>query len=166
MTRIRIDHAAVGRAADVIEARGDVLTARLIGVVHEASLLGQRETQDRTPTATGGTRNSILASQPVAVGGSVEGGWGSAAAHVEALEFGSRPHMPPVTPLIDWTRQKLGLSGDAAKRAGWAVAKKISMVGTEGAFMFRDATEAISDHVNGMVADAVNATLAAMAGDA
>jgi len=166
MTRIRIDHDAVARAADALVDRPEVMTARLVGVVNQASLLGQRETQDRTPTVSGISRNSIIAAQAVATGGRVSGGWGSAAPHMPALEFGSRPHMPPVSPLIDWARQKLGLSGPAAQRAGWAVAKKSCKVGTEGAFMFRDATEAISADVNEMIAGAVEATLASLQGDA
>lgn len=47
------------------------------------------------------------------------------------IEFGTRPHFPPVKPLQEWAKRVLRLSDAEAKSAGWAIAKKISERGTE-----------------------------------
>jgi hypothetical protein len=39
--------------------------------------------------------------------------------------------MPPVAPLIEWARIKLGLSGQDAINAGWAIAKKMEKEGSK-----------------------------------
>jgi len=39
--------------------------------------------------------------------------------------------LPPVDPLIQWVKDKFGLSGEAAERAGWAIAQKIKKEGVE-----------------------------------
>lgn len=41
------------------------------------------------------------------------------------VEFGSRPHFPPIAPLSDWSRKKLGID------LGYVIARKISLVGTK-----------------------------------
>jgi len=53
------------------------------------------------------------------------------ASYAGAIEWGSRPHRPPVEPLIDWSERKLGVHGKDARRAGWAIALKIAREGTE-----------------------------------
>ena len=42
------------------------------------------------------------------------------------VEYGTKPHFPPIAPLERWAQLKLGNSALA-----WAVAKKIARVGTE-----------------------------------
>jgi len=69
------------------------------------------------------------------------------------VELGTKPHMPPVTPLIDWVKTKIGLDEDeGGKRIAWAIAIKISQRGTEGAHMVGDIwespiTEAMADSI-------------------
>lgn len=53
------------------------------------------------------------------------------APHAAYLEFGTRPHMPPVAPLIAWAKRVLRVSDAEAKSIGWAIAKKIAEKGTE-----------------------------------
>jgi len=57
------------------------------------------------------------------------------------VEFGTDPHMPPVGPLIDWSRRKLGLNEQEAKKTAWAIAKKIAKEGTEPVSFMRSAVE-------------------------
>jgi len=52
------------------------------------------------------------------------------------VEFGSRPHFPPIEPLEYWARRKLQLSAAEAENVAWRVARKISQKGTEGHHMF------------------------------
>lgn len=98
----------------------------------------QGEVQERTPTTYGTLRASIIGDVRVLPGIAVQGRVGTPLAYAVAVELGTKPHMPPVEPLINWARQKLGVRGKEAESAGWAVARKIAARGTEGHFMFRD----------------------------
>lgn len=53
------------------------------------------------------------------------------------LELGARPHRPPVGPLIEWFRLKLGLSAAEAARAGYALAAKIAREGQRPTYFVR-----------------------------
>lgn len=44
--------------------------------------------------------------------------------YAKAVEFGSRPHFPPIAPLSDWSRKKLG------QDLGFVIARKIAREGT------------------------------------
>lgn len=99
----------------------------------------QAEVQERTPTTHGTLRASIFGEVRAFDGGfGVEGLIGTSLAYAPAVEHGTKPHHPPIEPLVDWARQKLALSGTEARRAAHAIAWKIARKGTEGAFMFRD----------------------------
>ncbi|MCH8267241.1 MAG: hypothetical protein IH846_06980 [Acidobacteria bacterium] len=53
------------------------------------------------------------------------------------VEFGTRPHRPPLNPLISWARIKFHMTDPKKIRAtAWAVAEKIAKHGTQGHFMF------------------------------
>ncbi|MFN3987584.1 MAG: hypothetical protein ACK4KV_19005 [Rhodocyclaceae bacterium] len=100
----------------------------------------QAEVQARTPTTHGTLRASVFGEVRMFGGGfGMEGLVATPLAHAPAVEHGTKPHHPPVEPLIDWARQKLALSGTEAERAGRAIAWKIARHGTQGAHMFRDA---------------------------
>jgi hypothetical protein len=53
------------------------------------------------------------------------------APHADIVEFGSRPHMPPVEPLVIWVKRVLGVKGAAAQRIAWAIAMHIKEHGTK-----------------------------------
>jgi len=99
----------------------------------------QAEVQDRTPTTHGTLRVSILGDVRPLAGLGMEGVVGTSLAYALPVELGTKPHMPPVAPLVQWAKQKLGVSGKEAERAGWAIARKIARVGTKGHFMFATA---------------------------
>ncbi|HWR17122.1 MAG TPA: hypothetical protein VN577_19995 [Terriglobales bacterium] len=62
--------------------------------------------------------------------------------YVLPVETGTRPHFPPITPLMLWVKQKFGVGDEQAARSiAFAVAQKIAKRGTKGAFMFQKATE-------------------------
>lgn len=52
------------------------------------------------------------------------------------LEYGAKPHFPPVAPIMFWVEKKLGLAGKAAQSAAFCIARAISKRGTTGAHMF------------------------------
>ncbi len=51
------------------------------------------------------------------------------APHFPFMEYGTRPHMPPVAPLIVWATRKFGVDEAEAEAIAWAVAKKIAREG-------------------------------------
>lgn len=49
-----------------------------------------------------------------------------------AVRQGTRPHFPPPRALVPWVMKKLGISGEKqALKVAWAIAVKISRVGTK-----------------------------------
>lgn len=97
----------------------------------------QGEVQQRTPTTHGTLRASIIGQVRELSGGlGVEGVVGTSLAYAAAVELGTKPHMPPVEPLVDWAQQKLGLRGKDAESAAWAIARTIAQRGTLGVGMF------------------------------
>ncbi len=51
------------------------------------------------------------------------------APHAVFSDKGTRPHSPPIGPLIVWATRKFGLDEDEAVRVAWAVRKKIEREG-------------------------------------
>lgn len=114
----------------------------LTNAVLEGSLLMEREVRQRTPEGVGGEsglKGSIAAQAPRVLADEVIGEVGTPLNYAIPVELGSKPHFPPVEPLADWAQFKLGVPAAEARSVGYLIARKISRVGTEGAFMFSDA---------------------------
>jgi len=115
------------------------------------------EVQDRTPTADGHLRNSIIGRSEVTASGML-GVVGTALDYAPAVELGTKPH--PVSEsgilaLAEWAMKKLPLGQAVSLKTGrplknkgveqmalsaaHAIAWKIRHHGSQGAFMFRDA---------------------------
>ncbi|MGQ9370531.1 hypothetical protein [Azospirillum sp. A39] len=140
---IRVDYPAA--VADAWRQAPEVLERHLVAAVYEAELLLQRETVERTPIGVGGgggLRGSIQAGQPRRAGDAIIGEVGTSLPYAPAVEFGAKPHMPPLAPLALWAEHKLGLSEGEAERAAWGIARAIRRRGTEGRFMFTKALDA------------------------
>ena len=99
----------------------------------EASIVVARNVKDVTPVGVSrGGGEGLQASiryQIYPTAGEVTGVISSPLSYVEAVEIGTRPHMPPVSALEEWAASK-GLSA-------WAVAKSIAKHGTKGQWMFK-----------------------------
>ena len=105
----------------------------------------QREVVERTPTSQGTLRASVGFEVRELPGLGIEGRVGSSLGYAVPVELGTRPHFvgkDGIDALEIWARQRLGVRGKEARSAAFAIAAKISRVGTEGAFMFRDTFEA------------------------
>lgn len=50
--------------------------------------------------------------------------------YAEHVEYGTRPHRPPVQPIQDWVEIKLGVSGERARGVAFAIAQRIAVRGT------------------------------------
>lgn len=51
------------------------------------------------------------------------------APHFPFMEYGTRPHFPPIAPLVVWATRKFGVDEAEAEAIAWAVAKKIAREG-------------------------------------
>lgn len=142
MIEIRLDVDSVAALADAWRRAPDVVQDELRRYITTVTAHLQGEVQERTPTYLGTLRKSIIGDVRALPGIGVEGVIGSPLAYAVPVELGSKPHMPPVQPLVEWAKAKLGVRGKEAERVGFAVARKISRTGTAGAFMFRDTFEA------------------------
>lgn len=121
-------------------AAPEITQQELTRFMHEATAHLQGEVQLLTPTTHGTLRASIIGSvTPLANGIGVEGVVGTSLAYAVPVELGTKPHMPPVEPLVDWAKQKLALNETQARSAAWAIAKTIARRGTLGVGMFHRA---------------------------
>jgi hypothetical protein len=107
----------------------------LRGWMHAATLFLQGEVIERTPAAEGALRASVHPWMQEIPGGML-GGVGTSLAYAEAVELGSKPHMPPIQPLEQWVRTKLGKSGKEGTQIARSIQWHISHYGTPAAGMF------------------------------
>lgn len=134
--RIDVEVGTLEQLRTAFERAPEIAQAELSRFMTAAVAHLQGEVQQRTPTHRGTLRASIIGSVRPLDGLGVEGVVGTSAAYAIPVELGAAPHMPPVEPLIDWARSKLGVSGKAAERAGRAIARKIARQGTRAVRMF------------------------------
>lgn len=99
--------------------------------VTEALLLLQAEVKRETPEGAGPIhlRDTIF-HQVHAEGTPVWGLLGTPAIYGEAVELGTKPHFPPVGPILHWVEKKLGYSGKEAKSFAYAIVQAIGKRGT------------------------------------
>lgn len=102
-------------------------------VLLEAGLLLEKEIADRTPVGVTGLLKKSIATQ--LYGDRVE--IGTPLEYAEPVEYGSKPHTPPLEPLELWGVRKLG-SAEAGRAVWYSISKK----GTRPALMFTRALAA------------------------
>ena len=74
------------------------------------------------------------------------------APHAASVEYGTRPHMPPVAPLEAWAARH-GMAD-----AGYPIARKIAREGTKPRRYFAKAVRAASDRMADEIADSLAAS--------
>jgi hypothetical protein len=103
----------------------------------EALLLLEAAVKRLTPEGAGPIHIRDTIFQEVNLRGEALAGiLGTPAIYGEAVEYGTKPHFPPIKPILFWVEKKLGLSGKEAKSAAFCIARAISKRGTKGAEMF------------------------------
>jgi hypothetical protein len=111
-----------------------VVREELAAAVTEADLLLAREVSERAPVGAGGAagfKGGIFHVEEIN-DARVVGLVSTSASHAVPVELGTRPHFPPLEPLIDWVKAKFGISGEKeARGAAFLVARKIALKGTK-----------------------------------
>lgn len=163
---IDIDASEVDALARAWAQAPQICVEEMAAAALEGSLYLEREVKELTPVGvggeSGGLKGSIGAREPKVLADQVVGEVGTSIAHALPVELGTRPHFPPVQPLVDWAQAKLGLSPEAAERAGFAIARKIAARGTIAVGMFHRAFAAGQDQVQRIFAAGAARILARM----
>lgn len=126
-------HLTLSQFAAVLEDLPDELEAASIRGLRSAAMRAVgfivEEIDNAKPypaVNTGALRQSVKWS-PLPKGAQIY----SDAPHFPFMEYGTRPHMPPVEPLVVWATRKFQVDEKEARAIAWAVAVKISKVGIE-----------------------------------
>ena len=149
------------------QAAPQIAEEELLRAYWEAALLLQRETVELTPSgASGGAglRASIQAREPERVSDGIIGAVATPLPYAVPVELGSRPHMPPIAPLMDWAQAVLGVAPAEARSVAFRIARKIAKHGTPAQRMFGQALEANLPQVQGIYAAAGARIAARLAG--
>ncbi len=118
----------------------------------EALLLLEAAIKRLTPEGAGPIHiRGTIFSQVVPRGESFWGQVGTPAIYGESLEYGTKPHFPPIAPIRFWVEKRLGLMGREAQSAAFCIARAISRRGTKGAHMFEKGFEMNEARVIGIL---------------
>lgn len=85
------------------------------------------------------------------------------------VELGTKPHYPPLEPLINWAEQKLHLQGPDAERAARGIQRKIGRIGTPARGMAHTGLAGAADTIRAEFAECaqrIKARIAAAGGGA
>lgn len=114
-----------------------IVQEEVVPAMLEATLLLEREIKERAPAgASNLLRNSIQARPLEIAPDGIAGKVSTTLDYAIPVELGTRPHRPPVAPILDWVEAKLGLTGEEAEEAAYKIASAIAKRGTKGRFMF------------------------------
>ena len=140
MNEIRIDLDGLQEIQAAWAKAPEICREELGAAMSEADLLLEHELKDspemRRATAHGQLRGSVFGIERVS-DTQVIGIVGTPVNYAVPVELGTKPHFPPIEPLVDWVRQKLDIADEKqARGVAFLIARKISRRGTQGAFMF------------------------------
>lgn len=157
--------APLGAILGDLKALPPAVEDELVAGVTEATLLLERVVVEKTPTSGAGTLRSSIGALPVVIDGlRVKGAVASASPYVLPVETGSKPHHPPIAPLLDWVHRKLGLTGVEAEEAARRIVWKIAAHGTKGVWMFKQGLAETEEQIAEIITAAAERGLAANKG--
>jgi hypothetical protein len=142
----------------------EVARHELFAATWESSLKIERDVRELTSKgATGLAAKSIAAQGPQMLPEGVVGLVSSSLNYIVPLELGTKPHFPPLQPLVDWVNEVLGIDGAEGKSVAFRIARKISKVGTKGQHMFKRGFEMNEQAAKLRMAEAIKNVVARMA---
>lgn len=162
---LRIDAREVD-AMRVLWARApELMSEEMLRAVTEADLYIKGQLQQQLPRGAGGLSGGAglvgsVFNEEERFADRVIGAVASPLPYAEYRELGTRPHFPPIAPLMDWVQAKLGISSDSEKRSvAFLIARKISRVGTAPDGTWERVAAASESEVERRFADAVDRVL-------
>ncbi|MFA5089147.1 MAG: hypothetical protein WC552_08980 [Candidatus Omnitrophota bacterium] len=109
-----------------------------ISRVTEMTNFLERVIKFKTPEGVGPTHLRDTIFHKVEYGTPIRGLIGTPVEYGEAVEYGTKPHMPPRRPIIYWVSKRLHLSGRELREAVRNICWHIYQHGTKGAHMFEN----------------------------
>lgn len=134
------------RVSARMTARGPLFDPQVIAKINQAireaiwpvGLRAQALVARRTPVGATGKLRQSISLEPFNVGPI---GFGvrifSPLVYAPPVEFGSRPHFPPIEPIEYWVRRKLRITGKTSRQVAYLVARAISRRGTRAVETFQ-----------------------------
>ena len=115
----------------------ELVREELTQAMDESLIALQGSVQQFTPQgATELLAPSIIAQPAEALADQVIGVVGTSLNYAQAVEFGTKPHFPPVEALEAWVEKRLGAKGKEIRSIAFLVARKIAAHGTPAFGMF------------------------------
>lgn len=153
MATISLSSAGAWLKADALR-RVDRVKAALV----EAAVAGAEVVADAAPADVGVLRRSVHAEE-TAKGAEII----IDAPHAAAVEHGSRPHFPPLAPLIEWATRHAGMFGlskdweHAVEDLARAIAAHIGRYGTQPRWFVRNSMPRLRALLDRFIKQAVKA---------
>lgn len=146
------------------ERARQALPQELDAALTECSLLAQGELQQRLPKGAAGRGGGAGLAGSVSwdvqqSGAGAVAEIGSPLDYAEYVEYGTRPHRPPVAALQLWVGVVLGLQGVAGRSAAYAIGQKIARTGTRAQPVWQPTFDALQSEFRGKVAAAMDRVL-------
>lgn len=146
----------------------EVMRDSLLPVITEIDLLMQGELQQQLPRGAGGIAGGAglvgsIFTEEQALADNVIGMVASPLPYAEYVELGTKPHFPPIEPLVDWVMAKLGITDETeAHSVAFLIARKIARVGTKPDGTWARVAETIQPEANLRIGRGIDRALDAL----
>ena len=161
---VQLDTRQAKSYAKFLKTAPEILREESKAGITEMLLLLEREIKEDTPVGVGGSaglRGSITHDLRGTTQDTLQGRVFSPLAHAQAVEYGTKPHLPPWVALMDWVEAKLGITDpDEVIGVSIAIALKIKARGTEGKHMFKNNFNERQPQISRRLSDAIDRTFA------
>jgi HK97 gp10 family phage protein len=137
---IEIEIEGLDEAIRLLDAFPETVKTQVAATLATAAYETEAEAKRLAAVDTGGMRSAIRARQV----GPLEWEVRSPRPGVY-VEFGTRPHFPPLAPITAWARRH------GIEKAAFAIARKISRVGTRAQPFMRPALEKVMPRIRQMI---------------
>lgn len=165
---ITIDTRQFTQLAEFFRRMPDITREEVLRSITEIDLLVQGELVQAMPRGAGGLHGAGLAGsvfrEEQVLADSVIGMVATPEPYAEYVEVGTKPHTPPIQPLMDWVVAKLGLRDDDAKGAAFAISKAIAKRGTRAQPVWQTTYQRLLPEIEAKLAQSVERIAARLAG--
>jgi hypothetical protein len=158
---VRITAQGLSQIQELWQNSPAIVQDELSKAMNESVAHAQYQVVSRTPIGAGdGGHLAASINSEVLINPAVSIGFvGTSKQYAEAVELGTRPHMPPITPLVNWVEAVLGLENNEAEEVATLIALKIRARGTEGKYMFEQGLAASEPFIQERFEEAMKALL-------
>ena len=167
---LTIDASQFLQLADVFGRAPDLTRRELLRAVTEADILVQGELQQHLPEGAGGRHGAGLVGgvhheESVLTDG-VLGMVSQSQPYGVYVEAGTKPHKPPIQPLMDWIEAVIGLRDKEAKGMAFAIRNTIGKRGTHAQPVWQQTYNKMLPKIQQLLTDAVQRVRDQLAGGA